>query len=423
VTATCDFQPIAIGGSANVDSQANFLASTYLTNGFTTGTASSASANKIWRQASFVSASLAQFICNSLNQNVLDNGDQAGFLTQMGSCIPTKTGANTWAAAQTFQGAVSATDGLTVSGTRVQALALGNLGQFEFPFGSGSQFYNAGWRCDGASVYLLSSNVQTTLAAAQTAPYNNFRPFSYTLSNGAVSIDGTGAGVTIGAAGGTVTVNSKINANGGITGNVTGNVTGSSGSCTGNSNTATNATNANYATSAGHASSADSATNANYASSAGSASSANYATSAGSANSVPNGTITAAMMAGGAAQQNLGFEPLNPGNNLSDLQSIATALQHLGFAINDGSGAIQGSAEIPMPSGSPLVVNWGTYTAVGSNSDTITVNFTTPYNSWCLGFASGGGGGPASVKWTSLQQIVCHNNSGQQNVNYIAIGR
>lgn len=114
--ATCDFQPVAIGGSANVDSQATFLASSYLTNGVETGTASSSGANKMWRQATFVSASLAQFICNTLNENVSDNGNQAAFLTQMGSCIPTLPGANTWTGAQTFEDGVT-TNTLSVSGT------------------------------------------------------------------------------------------------------------------------------------------------------------------------------------------------------------------------------------------------------------------------------------------------------------------
>jgi hypothetical protein len=79
---------------------------------------------------------------------------------------------------------------------------------------------------------------------------------------------------------------------GDLVGNVTGNCSGSSGSCTGNAATATNATHADSAdyasgagsaTNAGHADSADYASGAGSATNAGHADSADYASSAGSA--------------------------------------------------------------------------------------------------------------------------------------------
>ena len=46
---------------------------------------------------------------------------------------------------------------------------------------------------------------------------------------------------------------------------------------------------------------------------------------------IANGAVTAAKMATGAAAGNLGFTPLNPANNLSDLLSPSTARTNLGL--------------------------------------------------------------------------------------------
>ena len=89
-----------------------------------------------------------------------------------------------------------------------------SLGQFQASFGTGSTWYNAGFRNDGSSVYLLSSSVQTTQAAAANAAYNSLRPLSWTLATGAVNIDQTGAGTTFGGA---ISVTGAITATGNIT--------------------------------------------------------------------------------------------------------------------------------------------------------------------------------------------------------------
>ena len=44
-------------------------------NGFTAGIALSAKLNKVWRQASFVGAGLAQFMMERTNADVIDDGD------------------------------------------------------------------------------------------------------------------------------------------------------------------------------------------------------------------------------------------------------------------------------------------------------------------------------------------------------------
>ena len=98
--------------------------------------------------------------------------------------------------ATSLQGNASVVGNLSVNG--VISNNVQNLGQFEAIGGSGSTWYSAGLRNDGASVYLLSSAVQTTQAAAQVASYNSFRPLNWNLSNGYLSLDGTGAGASFG---------------------------------------------------------------------------------------------------------------------------------------------------------------------------------------------------------------------------------
>ena len=73
-------------------------------------------------------------------------------------------------------------------------------GQFAAYAGSGTSFYNAGFRNDGVQALLLSSNTATTAAAAATTGFNSFRPFFWNLSTGAVTIDGTGIGTGFGGA-------------------------------------------------------------------------------------------------------------------------------------------------------------------------------------------------------------------------------
>jgi hypothetical protein len=53
--------------------------------------------------------------------------------------------------------------------------------------------YGAFLRIDGSSVYLLQ-----TASGSPDGTFNNFRPFHWSLTNGAVNLDDTGAGVTCG---------------------------------------------------------------------------------------------------------------------------------------------------------------------------------------------------------------------------------
>ena len=106
-----------------------------------------------------------------------------------------------------------------------------------------------------------------------------------------------------------------------IKANIDGNCTGSSGSCTGNSVTATNATNANHAktadsaTNANHAKSADSATNATNATIANHATNATHATSADRATNANHAkTADSATSATNATNATNATKAMNDGN-------------------------------------------------------------------------------------------------------------
>lgn len=87
MAGTTDFVPFATAGGANVTAQATYLAEATTATGFTSGRASSADANKAWRQATFVAAGLANFVAAELNINVADDGNLSVFVSNLTSAI------------------------------------------------------------------------------------------------------------------------------------------------------------------------------------------------------------------------------------------------------------------------------------------------------------------------------------------------
>lgn len=85
---TNDFKAFATGNSANVISQADYLALTALVSGFSSGKASSAQVNKALRQATVMANVLAQFIADSANIDVLDDGNTAAILSNLKNSMP-----------------------------------------------------------------------------------------------------------------------------------------------------------------------------------------------------------------------------------------------------------------------------------------------------------------------------------------------
>ncbi|WFW90168.1 hypothetical protein NFJ87_15740 [Citrobacter freundii] len=82
-----DFKPFATAANANVMSQADWEALPALLSGFISGPAKSAQVNKAIRQAAFIAASLAQYTANKSGQDVLDDGDVAGFIAKMSTAF------------------------------------------------------------------------------------------------------------------------------------------------------------------------------------------------------------------------------------------------------------------------------------------------------------------------------------------------
>ncbi|HHP2614065.1 TPA: gp53-like domain-containing protein [Enterobacter roggenkampii] len=85
--ATNEFKPFATGTGANVTPQNEWETLPALLTGFSSGKASSAQVNKAIRQASFIASSLAQFVSDNANLNVLDDGDIAGFNSKLKSAF------------------------------------------------------------------------------------------------------------------------------------------------------------------------------------------------------------------------------------------------------------------------------------------------------------------------------------------------
>ncbi|UPQ69683.1 phage tail protein [Kluyvera ascorbata] len=82
-----DFKPFAIGAGANVTAQADWELLAALATGFQSGKASSAQINKAIRQASFIAAALAQYTSDKTGGDVLDDGDQAAFISKMAAAF------------------------------------------------------------------------------------------------------------------------------------------------------------------------------------------------------------------------------------------------------------------------------------------------------------------------------------------------
>ena len=93
--AYSDFLPFATNSGANVVPQSAFASDPFTGSGYASGLVRSDKVNKLWRQSSFVAASVALLISQQLDIDVLDNGDLTGFtanLTQSIAKIATSVG-------------------------------------------------------------------------------------------------------------------------------------------------------------------------------------------------------------------------------------------------------------------------------------------------------------------------------------------
>lgn len=87
MVASSDFIAFSTGASANVDSQATYIARANNL-GFQAGSVATSSwVNKAHRQATFIAAGVAQFVANELNINVADDGNLNGFVANLTAAI------------------------------------------------------------------------------------------------------------------------------------------------------------------------------------------------------------------------------------------------------------------------------------------------------------------------------------------------
>lgn len=82
-----EFLPFGTAEGANVLSNQEYERLAARFNGFTSGVAKSKELNTVWRQSSVMSSALAQFIVDSDNKDLLDNGDIAGIKNRLVAAI------------------------------------------------------------------------------------------------------------------------------------------------------------------------------------------------------------------------------------------------------------------------------------------------------------------------------------------------
>ena len=128
------------------------------------------------------------------------NNEAGCYITSVGDIILGQQAGNTmfFNNGAAYELTSDGTSWLVTSYSGLMTFTSGRYGQLETINGSGTTWYNAGFRNDGGSAWLLSSDAQTTEGAAANAGSNSFRPFTWNLATGLVTIDGTGVGAQFG---------------------------------------------------------------------------------------------------------------------------------------------------------------------------------------------------------------------------------
>ncbi|MCP9270246.1 phage tail protein, partial [Xenorhabdus sp. XENO-1] len=99
-----EFLPFGIADGANVLTNEEYGKLAARTNGFSSGVAKSQELNKVWRQASVIANVVAQFIAETNNQDVLDDGNAAALRAGLLNALRATVGANIPVASQTLAG-------------------------------------------------------------------------------------------------------------------------------------------------------------------------------------------------------------------------------------------------------------------------------------------------------------------------------
>ncbi|WP_230580776.1 tail fiber protein, partial [Xenorhabdus bovienii] len=99
-----EFLPFGIADGANVLLNEEYSNLAARTNGFSSGVAKSQELNKVWRQASVIASVVAQFIAETNNQDVLDDGNTAALRAGLLNALRATIGSNIPVASQTLAG-------------------------------------------------------------------------------------------------------------------------------------------------------------------------------------------------------------------------------------------------------------------------------------------------------------------------------
>jgi hypothetical protein len=86
-----DFVAFATASNALVLGQTVYGSETWIYNGFSVGIADPASCNTVWRQSTFVACGITQWMANTLNRHIYDDGNLTNFVNLFGSCIKSST--------------------------------------------------------------------------------------------------------------------------------------------------------------------------------------------------------------------------------------------------------------------------------------------------------------------------------------------
>lgn len=181
---TNDFLPIATSAGANVETQAAFAADTAtLTNGFTSGLASSLKFNKVWRQSSIMSSVIAQYINSITGANTADDGTTATLLANFAQSVRLPAYAiDTSATVNVLAAALSPAPAALVAGMEIElkpaitntgaaTLNLNGLGAYPLINYSGAlvggelvagQHYKVSWKASASSWLVMTGAASTT---------------------------------------------------------------------------------------------------------------------------------------------------------------------------------------------------------------------------------------------------------------------
>lgn len=86
-----DFIAFATAPDALVLPQGIYGSETWIFNGFAPGIADPASCNTVWRQSTFVASGITQWMANTLNRHINDDGNLSNFISLFSSCITGST--------------------------------------------------------------------------------------------------------------------------------------------------------------------------------------------------------------------------------------------------------------------------------------------------------------------------------------------